>query len=823
MATNNNTFVDQVISLFTRDIYLDQPNFRSLLQALNKLGNQDLVLAYPIKLLNKRAKEDPVGWDTMLFAFKCPNDVTADVLSAQNETASKVLEDDLTAMNKEKKLDSTSEVKSKRKSSLPDSTNSEAKKDVSKQTPAFKDNNEVLESTAEMKTDSNKSRRKSSAQMTEEILASLEILEQPLVMDGSNNSCTKLISDVEELKVAVEEESIAAEAENVQLEQGVSLIEDTADIGSKSNHNIKNASTKGESSSPKEDYQNDDVGVIADSKDLEDPKDTSTNEENTDYKSKAMNNDIESMSEIAQTAMAGCELTDTNNLEKPSVQTTKSDIDSTIDVGDGLSIANDQIDANGKVEEIDDSFGVQNDKAGETTSPIANADVNNEKVVKIAENAEVGVSTGDRTCPKVSENVDVNLSGEETEILKNVDEDEDDWYGSQSTNITSDDDNDLTEDGGLQLSSFGDDRRRSSNLKYAGVPLLETIQENGEHSVSKENLQVEDEIVNRECNENKNADNDTVHRRNNAPNENLSGVENGNQGEDSDRKFTKESINVLQDLDHEEKNNMKALLGGNNSSDYQDVTKKSRNESLDQNQNDISTMENSDDDNSQAAKNGSIEITNVSGIETSTSSNSINIYGMETDQNAYNDTSLTSTTQHRVSFGDSDIEEFTNYIESEPMMYRNFFSSTSSGVNSNRSSVSSVSDHHHKSTLDLSADPTTKSHPYHLFTRVVTDMENGCYPEDENLEEDQGPLSPINKESYNQKIISSPINSPMMAPHSSFGHLGSTGRHYDFDESLNMDIFDIIHKMRQKTGRVINKQSKVNMQYKMTSRLTYDY
>ena len=107
------------------------------------------------------------------------------------------------AIGKDKKPESPIEANNRSKSSSAEKTKTEAKNEnsASKQ----KSDPKANENKAEMKTDSNKSRRKSSAQMTEEILASLEILEQPLVMDDGKSSKNnrKSTSAVEKRTVTV--------------------------------------------------------------------------------------------------------------------------------------------------------------------------------------------------------------------------------------------------------------------------------------------------------------------------------------------------------------------------------------------------------------------------------------------------------------------------------------------------------------------------------------------------------------------------------------------------------------------------------------------
>ena len=105
------------------------------------------------------------------------------------------------------------------------------------------------------------------------------------------------------------------------------MIEDTADVGSRSNHTVENKTDEEDtkiSSSLKQDSQE---SVLDDKmNDLEDAKDskTSSNEENGDKKSKAMNNDEGSNYSLDEMIIQNEMMAESTNIEssgKPDLQT----------------------------------------------------------------------------------------------------------------------------------------------------------------------------------------------------------------------------------------------------------------------------------------------------------------------------------------------------------------------------------------------------------------------------------------------------------------------------------------------------------------------
>lgn len=197
----NNCFVEQIISLFTKEVYLDQPNFQSLLQALNNLDDQDLVLAYPIKLLNKREERDAVGWDTLLFAFKCPNDMTSTIMNCNHHEKNIEGLDALADSHCQK----TKINASKQSHLITDETRNTDKK--------LDQNVEVNEHDSSSKMKNGKGKRKKSS-ITEEVLAGLEILEEPISLEKNNEK--EFDAEEKEKEMLVEESQINQEKSLLQ-------------------------------------------------------------------------------------------------------------------------------------------------------------------------------------------------------------------------------------------------------------------------------------------------------------------------------------------------------------------------------------------------------------------------------------------------------------------------------------------------------------------------------------------------------------------------------------------------------------------------------
>ena len=154
---------------------------------------------------------------------------------------------------------------------------------------------------------------------------------------------------------------------------------------------------------------------------------------------------------------------------------------------------------------------------------------------------------------------------------------------------------------------------------------------------------------------------------------------------------------------------------------------------------------------------------------------------------------------------------------SEPVSYKFVF--TQAPTNATNSTIDNKTMTSSK-TITTSTPASTPQHPYHLFTRVVTDMEHGTRAESYEVDDNRV----VSLTEYDELAVmerpagyeKQKTNRVSFDDRYHYQHHKRSYMEYDAD-SIYMDIFDIIKKMREKTGQVINRQDRLEMRMDITT------